>query len=102
MSSPKEYTDLEEYGLDVKVLQNIDATKGKAIYIQNITVQAGNEFDNIIAMIRQYGGVQNFIKAVYAYAIQQSHGNLSKAADLLKIPRQTLSEFRKKYLLSNE
>jgi DNA-binding NtrC family response regulator len=101
MSEPLGYSDLDQYGLDIKALQKIDATpsmKGKSIYIQYITVNAGNEFDNIIAMIRQYGGVQKFIKALYLYVIERHDGNLAKAADDLRIPRQTLSEFRKRLL----
>jgi len=101
MSEIPTYTDIKDLGLDVKVLQNIEAnpaTRGKAIYIQNIRVNAGNEFDNIVAMVNQYGGLRNFIRALYLYVIDRHDGNLSRAADILGIPRQTLSEFRKRLL----
>lgn len=99
MSDIPTYTDVKDLGLNMKVLQQIN-TPNKSICIQNITVNAGNEFDNIIVMINHYGGLRNFIKALYCYAIEQNNGHLTKASKMLKIPRQTLSQFRQKYLLS--
>lgn len=111
----KGYTDLDQYNPpinedDLKILQNLDIQlpanqKKNTVIVQNISINKENrdfDFDSIIILIRRYGGVQGFIKAIYAYAIQQNKGNLARAADDLMIPRQTLSEYRKKYLLSYE
>lgn len=101
----KGYTDLDQYNpTDVKILQNADipvSHRRNTTVIQNVNIQSGTGFDSVIQMIQLYGGVQNFVKALYSHAIQKSGGNLNQAAEMLRIPRQTLSEYRKKYLLSD-
>lgn len=90
---------------DLSIFQQVDiptCRKKQTVVIQNVTVESGMDFDRVVTLVRQYGGVQEFIKALYCWVIQQNRGNLNQAADTLMIPRQTLSEFRKKYLLSDD
>lgn len=95
-------TDTVKTYKDIEIIQNIDMPmRGRSVVVQNVNVQTGTDLDSVVTLIRQYGGVQNFIRAIYSYVIQQNRGNLNQAADTLMIQRQTLSEYRKKYLLSD-
>lgn len=115
----KTYTDLDQYNptpdiddpyeklnREVKILQNLDVSvpsnqKRNTTIIQNMNVSIPEKtmnFDSVIRMIREYGGVQNFITALYCYAIESHDGNVSMAARHLGIDRRTLNGYRNKQI----
>lgn len=106
MSELKGYTDLDQYGNDLKILQHLDVPismrRKNTTIVQNITVRdpvkdkAHQSFyELVLGEIYELGGMRQFINRIYDHAVEH-YGSKSRAAIKLGINRSTLTYFEQK------